>query len=515
MSRLHALTIVGTLAFALGPACGQSEGPGPGMSADGTRLLGADGKPLVLRGANWGWWSCVESGDAELLHAWGGDLIRISFMWSKIVAPGSEEPAGERLALLDAMVGWAEDAGVWYVLDCQEPPGGCNTAPSCFGGKNALWAEDMYQTQCVRMWKTLAKRYRQRRWLLAYELMNEPTPPEKFTVEQYRALLLRNIDAIRSEDPERFVVVSGLGWSAVSGLTDAIVLPRPRLIYTFHFYAPGSVTQEAATYPGRATLEVKWLGNSPEAWGAEGDTDWTLLQRTFQAPTDVTHGQIMLRSDNNAGAAWFDDVALACAGRLVDLGPNTDFRQEAQRRGWKQMRPTAGRFAWDGTEGHGAPGSLRITGTDSYNAWMAEVAFPAHPGAIYTLSCWVNTRGATGRSYPAVAWFRHHDEAVDRAWLRARIAPALSFSQRNHVPVWCGEFGCSQSNPDGSGARWMGDVGEILSDLGIPWTFWDWRETTGRGGMTLWMQEGGHYVVQRPLANVIRDLLAPPRQGRR
>jgi len=503
------LAIAVSLALALSSVWGQGKAPRLGVSADGTRLVDANGKPLVLRGVNWGWWSCVESGDAELLHAWGGNLIRISFMWSKIAGPGSDEPGGEGLALLDAMVGWAEDAGAWYVLDCQEPPGGCNTAPSCLGGKNALWREETYQTQCVRMWEMLARRYRHCRWLLAYELMNEPTPPTEFTLEQYRALLLRSIDAIRAVDPERFVVVSGWGWSDVSGMTDGIVLPRPRLIYTFHCYSPGQVTLEAGTYPGRATLEVKWLGNSPEAWGATGDTDWTLLRKTFQAPADVTHGQVMLRSDDNAGTAWFDEIGLTCEGKSVDLATNSDFRGDCRQRGWKVMRATAGQFAWDGTEGHAAPGSLRITGTDSYNAWMAEAEFPARSGVTYTLSCWAKAQAATGLSYPAVAWFRHHEGAVDRAWLRARIAPALAFSRRNHVPIWCGEFGCSQSNPDGSGVRWVRDAGDILNSLEIAWTYWNWRETTGRGSMGVWVQEGGRYAMQRPLAEVIRQLLAP------
>lgn len=479
------------------------------ISEDGTRLVGEDGKPLVLRGVNWGWWSCVESGDAQLLRAWGGNLIRICFPYSKIVKPGTDEIGGEGLALLDAMISWAEEAGVRYVLCCQETPGGCNTAHHCFGGLNALWIDEGYQAKCVAMWETLVSRYRDRKWLLAYELMNEPTPPKDYPVEQYTDLLLRNIDAIRSLDPQRFVVVSGWGWSDVSGLTDAFILPRPRLIYTFHCYNPGNVTHEAGSYPGPATTVSRWLANSPENWGPDGDTGWVLMEKTFQAPAEATHGQIMLRSDRNAGTAWFDDVALTCEGAPVDLGANVEFADAARESGWKLLRETAGEFAWDGAQGCAAPGGLRISGTDSYNAWTTQGEFVARPGATYTLSCRVKTTAATGSSYPSVAWFGRREETVDSAWLEARIRLALEFSARNRVPIWCGEFGCSQGNPDGSGVRWLRDVGGILNRLDIPWTHWNWRETTGRGSMAVWVQDEGRYVTQEPLAGLIRDLLSP------
>ena len=113
------------------------------------------------------------------------------------------------------------------------------------------------------------------------------------------------------------------------------------------------------------TLEVKWLGNSPESWGASGDSDWTLLEKTFEAPVNATHGQIMLRSDSNAGEAWFDDVALTCGGKPVALDAGMGFPVEQRDTGWKVMRETAGEFTWDGAEGKGAPGCLRIKGTDS------------------------------------------------------------------------------------------------------------------------------------------------------
>ncbi len=477
-----------------------------GPSPDGLALVGADGRPLALRGANWGWWDCVEPGDARRMRDAGANLVRIAFWWTKITKPGTDELGGEGLVLLDSMCRWADEAGLWFVLDCHEPPGGCAPAPYCFGGKNLLWRDSNYQAQFLRLWSQLARRYRHHDRLLAYELMNEPAPPDGYTKAEYRGLCLRAIDALRAEDPERLVVVSGWQWSDVSGLTDDIVLPRPRLLYTFHMYSPGEVTHHAASYPGQTRTASQWLGNSPERWGATGDGDWQLLEKSFAVPAKATRGTLMLRSDTNGGTAWLDDVELSIDGRPTDLGRNTAFDAKARDRGWKLERQTAGRFAWDGQEGHSAPGSLRIVGTDSYNAWVCGTDLAVQSGAKCVLRCWVKTKAATGFTYPMIAWFADTTEPVDRAWLEAKIRPAIAFSRRHRVPLYCGEFGCSQSNPDGSGLRWPRDVGEILNRLGVPWTYWNWRETTGRGSMAAWVKDGGQYVSQQPLAALLGQL---------
>ena len=484
----------------------------PAPHVSGTAILDPDGRPLSLRGANWGWWRCVEPQDAGLMAQAGANAVRIAFFWSKIVAPDDpEQVGGEGLQYLDSMVRWAQEAGLWIVLDCHEPPGGCNTAAWCAGGHNGLWREAHSQSLFLSMWRQLAGRYRDNDRLLAYELYNEPVPPADLPVEEYRALCLRAIDEIRAVDPEHAIVVSGPAWSSPGGLTDEMLLDRPNLIYTFHFYSPGDITHYQGgdlRYPGTVPTSVRWLGNSPEDWGATGTCDWTPLQKTFVAPDGAVRGQVMLRSSHNAGQAWFDDVELECEGEPVDLGPNTDFAAERGSTGWQVERPGAGDFTWDGAEGRGGPGSLSIAGTDSYNSWRLREAFLARPGARYTLRCRVKCRDATGHTYPAVAWFSAEDTHIDREWLARQMRPAIEFSRRNRVAIYCGEFGCSQSVPEQSGLRWVEDVAGLLEEQAVPWTYWNWKETTGPGSMGVWVQKDGRYVPQEPLQELLGRLWA-------
>lgn len=484
----------------------------------GRHIVDDEGRPLTLRGANWGWWGCVESGDALLIRALGGNLVRIAFPYGKIVQNLEEEwptLGGEGLSLLDRMCGWAQQAGVWFILDCHVPPGGCNPAPWGAGGANALWRDSTQQERFLRMWRDVARRYRHYSRLLAYELMNEPVPPADYPLEEYRQLCLKLIDALRAEDPERPIVVGGLNWNSLDQLTDDLVLGRPAIIYTFHFYRPGSLTYAEGvisdgrliyaegvpvSYPGPLPVSDTWIRNSPEDWGPSGDTNWKLLERSFVAPEDATHGQVLLRSTRNAGSSWFDDVLLLCEGESVAIAPTQSFGPEQRTAGWWVERNTAGKFTWDPDEGHSAPGALRIQGTDSYNSWYTRLKFRVRAGARYTVRCWVKTVAATGHTYPCVAWFNIRQEMVDSKWLARALSPALAFRRRHQVPLFCGEFGCSQGLPDGSGQRWVYDLARILNREGIPWTYWNWRETLGPGSMSVWCHNAdGTYTLNGPL----------------
>ncbi|NSW57777.1 MAG: cellulase family glycosylhydrolase [Armatimonadetes bacterium] len=472
----------------------------------GPKLVNESGEALVLRGANWGWWGCVEPHDASDMKRLGATLVRIAFLHDKVTdPPDSDRIGGPGLALLDNMCSWAQEAGLWFILDYHTPPGGNNPWSWNYGGANRLWRERKLQEQWIAVWTQLVRRYRHYDRLLGYELMNEPVPEQDYPLEDYERLCLEAIDAIRAEDPDRPIVVSDPYCSSIAGLEKAL-LPRPSLVYTIHFYEPGILTYwqiPDGRYPGVWPLVQRWLENTPEDWGASGDTDWHVLEQTFTPPAEATHGQLILRSTRNVGTCWFDDVNLLCDGETVPISDNLDFPPNRKSEGWIVERQTAGQFAWDPHEGHSAPGSLRIQGTDSYNAWALQKKFRIKQGAQYVLRCHVKTSKATGHSYPMVAWFHYEEEQVDRAWLAARIRPAVEFRERHQVPVFCGEFGCAQPSW-GDGVTWVADVANILNRFEIPWTYWNWRETTGMGSMGVWVRNAEHqYVPQQALVDAL------------
>jgi endoglucanase len=63
-------------------------------------------------------------------------------------------------------------------------------------------------------------------------------------------------------------------------------------------------------------------------------------------------------------------------------------------------------------------------------------------------------------------------------WIKKDLAdgirPAAEFRDRHQVPVWCGEWGVPSGLP--GAFEWIDDVGEVLEEFRIPWTYWTWAE---------------------------------------
>ena len=73
-----------------------------------------------------------------------------------------------------------------------------------------------------------------------------------------------------------------------------------------------------------------------------------------------------------------------------------------------------------------------------------------------------------------VGWFnlRRH---VDSTYLLRQIKPAIDFSTKWNVPIWCGEFGAFNNPPHQSDKRWERDVISIFEENNIPWIMWRWN----------------------------------------
>jgi hypothetical protein len=74
----------------------------------------------------------------------------------------------------------------------------------------------------------------------------------------------------------------------------------------------------------------------------------------------------------------------------------------------------------------------------------------------------------------ANGWFKGV-ELVDINYLADKLQPALDFSTKWKVPLWCGEFGAFNNAPDNSSQRWVRDVVELFEKNNIPWILWTWH----------------------------------------
>jgi len=495
----------------------------PRLRVSGDQIL-AGSRPIRLRGINWGWWqlegTIYREREMRRMAEWGANVARLPFdaAWlEREGRPGVWNEEGFRR--IDEVLSWARRWHVYVILDMHIAPGGQNPTPYTVGGANALWTDPDAQTRFAQLWREIARRYRTRPEVAAYELMNEPETKGLAPRGTLRNIFLRGLRAIRSVDRQTIVVVGGDAFSGVTNLTNEIVMPDRNVLYTFHFYDPGRLTWQypvpGCSYPALCLTEEKWLRNTAEGPGIAGSADWQLMEHRFTAPEDAIEAAILLRSTANTGTAWFDDLTIEEANGTPLL--QADFANGPQ--GFFPERPPESSMTWDPEVGRTSAGSLRVRATPEHTGWISP-RIRLKPGQEYRVIAWVRLQDATGDTYLSAAFYGGKLERVDRSWLRRRIEPALKFAARHRVPVWVGEFGCGACAPPGSQIRWVRDCISVFEEAGFHWTYWSFRETTGPHSLALEPHSrSGEEWLNLPLLAELRkgwsgNYLKPPRARR-
>lgn len=130
----------------------------------------------------------------------------------------------------------------------------------------------------VEFWSEIASHYKHKfEDGVLFELLNEPVfrsnPQDWFSLQK------RTVEAIRSADPRRTIMVSGTSWSGIDDLAKLPLLPEKNLVYTFHCYDPFWFTHQGAS----------WVGDPPQG----------LKQVPFPATPDAVAKVIDLQSDKD------------------------------------------------------------------------------------------------------------------------------------------------------------------------------------------------------------------------
>lgn len=120
---------------------------------------------------------------------------------------------------------------------------------------------DLYEQKLYKIWKQIAKRYKNHSSALFYELLNEPNA--NLTVEKWNKIFSNAIDTIRKYDDKKTILVSTAIWSSVWGFHGLKVPEDKNVIVTFHFYDPFEFTHQGAEWVSGSD---KWLGRKwPES----------------------------------------------------------------------------------------------------------------------------------------------------------------------------------------------------------------------------------------------------------
>jgi len=200
----------------------------------------------------------------DLAEGWGVNLIRWQLNWTPL--DDKQELSRdlraydawllERLDVFDEVLATCEKYGIKVVLDLHSPPGGRAEDQA-----QRLFSKRRFQDKLVQVWARIARRYKGRDSIYAYDLVNEPyegTVAEGLLT--WHELATKVARKIREFDPGKPVVVEPGPGGGPGGFDEFAPLNLDRVIYSFHVYEPHGFTYQGVNdrptgvaYPGVVT----------------------------------------------------------------------------------------------------------------------------------------------------------------------------------------------------------------------------------------------------------------------
>ena len=178
--------------------------------------------------------------DARRIGSCGMDHVRLPFDYALLdgAAPGHVSEDG--FGWVERALDWCAAEGLGVVLDMHRAPGA-----SFSEAVNPLYDDPRCQGRFAGLWRAIADRFRTRGDELALELLNEATASDP---EQWNRVAAIGLEAIRSADPSRLVVIGSNRWNSCEQFRHLRRFDDPRVLYTFHFYDPFCFTHQRAPW---------------------------------------------------------------------------------------------------------------------------------------------------------------------------------------------------------------------------------------------------------------------------
>ncbi|MBI4977074.1 MAG: cellulase family glycosylhydrolase [Spirochaetes bacterium] len=195
----------------------------------------------------------ITTNDVDTLRSWNVNLMRwqITRNWGKI---GTETDLDEydtwlkgKLDDLDKAISLLKPAGIKVVIDLHSPPGGKVSAHNM-----RMFFDKKYADHFIKVWQTIAKRYKGNPGVYAYDLVNEPvqTMPAPF---DYWNLQRMAAEAIREIDPDTPIMLESNESDRPQTYAYMSALRMNNIIYKVHMYFPLSYTHQGVFSTGAFT----------------------------------------------------------------------------------------------------------------------------------------------------------------------------------------------------------------------------------------------------------------------
>lgn len=255
-----------------------------------------------------------------------------------LTGDGKPDYSKEGFTLLDNLVRWCSENGVYVIIDMHAAPGG-QTGQNIDDSANdqpELFMNPAYQDQLVALWKAIAERYKDQPAVAGYDLLNEPLPERTGAEAKYKnqlePLYKRITKVIREVDPKHIIVLEGADWA-----NDWSVFTKPfdpNLVYEFHYYCWDNPTVLKSI---QRYLDYRNQFNTP-IWGGE----------TGEKDDAIYWGTMDYFEANNVGWSFWPWKKMAAENGPYSVTPPENWDAVARySRGGEKPEPSVGQKAFD------------------------------------------------------------------------------------------------------------------------------------------------------------------------
>jgi endoglucanase len=264
------------------------------ISVSGNHFINESGETVVFRGFSVrdphdlereGHW---EKEHFQKAKDWGANVIRLP------VHPRAWRERGQEgyLQLLDKAVKWAEELGLYLIIDWH----------SIGNLKQEKFQHEMYATtmkETCAFWNTVSSRYADQPAVAMYELFNEPTVSGsgfgEMSWAEWKAMNQEMIGIIRANHPGSVILVAGFNWAYDLTPVREDPIDAEGIAYVSH------------PYPQKR--EAPWEGQWEEDWGFVAATYPVILTEIGFALPGEKGVHMPVKGDETYGKALVDFAA--------------------------------------------------------------------------------------------------------------------------------------------------------------------------------------------------------------